>query len=451
MKLQTGAYILALACMVGTIGCGAGSAGAAAAKGSASGSGSGTQTAAAPASTDISAPVPATVAAAVGNNTSASSSFAGTTNGNIAPANVSKVSFHDLLAPGATTKIYVHTMLWWGTSGHMNIGYNSADPAEATRQVNDMVSRGIDGLIVDWYGPNNAAENNAAQALSQSAQQHAGFEFAICEDWGALKGAPDVNAKLIADVNYIYSTYTQSPNYMRKNGQPVIFLFGEEQMTINWAQVVASVQGNPIFIWRNNGGFTQPQSSGSFAWVGLTGNAADPGLAYLNSFYQTAVADAPKHPFGSGYKGFNDSIAPWGTHRLINQNCGQTWLATLGAIANNYTGGNQLENLQIPTWNDYEEGTEIETGIDNCVAISASLNGQSLNWSISGGQENTLHHYAVFTSPDGQTLTQLTDAQPGTHSINLSGYSFPAGTTLYVQAVGMPGLTNHISGPVKVN
>jgi hypothetical protein len=68
---------------------------------------------------------------------------------------------------------------------------------------------------------------------------------------------------------------------MLKNGHPVIVLFGEETLQINWTQVAASVQGNPLFIWRNSTGFTQPQSAGSFSWVGLTSNPADPGLAYL--------------------------------------------------------------------------------------------------------------------------------------------------------------------------
>ena len=323
-----------------------------------------------------------------------------------------------------------------------------ADSAEVKLQINDMISRGIDGLVLDWYGPQSTHENNALIAIMNEAQQHPGFEFAACEDWGALKGSPDVTAKLIADVNYIYSTFEPSPNYMRKNGRPVIILFGEETLQINWTQVAASVQGNPLFIWRNNGGFSQPQSAGSFSWIGLTANPADPGLAYLNSFYQTALATMGKQTFGSGYKGFNDSIAPWGSHRVLDQQCGQTWLATFADMGNHYSSGNQLSNIQIPTWNDYEEGSEIETGIDNCVTISASVTGQTLSWSISG-QENTLHHYTIFATADGTNLVPVGTVNAGTHTADLGSYSLSAGKyTLYVQAVGQPGLLNHMSGPV---
>ena len=170
-----------------------------------------------------------------------------------------------MLYAGANTKIYVHVKPWWGMSSHINIGYDSADPAEVHLQVTDMISRGIDGLVLDWYGPQNTQENNALIAIMNEAQQHSGFEFAACEDAGALTGAADVTAKLISDVNYIYSTFEQSPNYMRKNGRPVILLFGEETLSINWTQVAAGVQGNPLFIWGNSGGFTQPQSSGGFS------------------------------------------------------------------------------------------------------------------------------------------------------------------------------------------
>jgi hypothetical protein len=438
MKSKTGAFILAMFALVGMIGCGSG--------GSGSGSGSASQVSAV--SSSGTAPATTTLAAATSNNTSASSSFTGTSNGNIAPGNVSKVSLHDLLYPGANTKIYVHVQPWWGESSHINIGYNSADPAQVKLQINDMISRGIDGLVLDWYGPTNTQENNALIAIMNEAQQHSGFEFAACEDAGALTGAADVTTKLISDVNYIYSTFEQSPNYMRKNGRPVIILFGEETLSINWTQVAGSVQGNPLFIWRNNGGFTEPQSAGSFSWVGLTSNAADPGLAYLDSFYQTALTTVGKQTFGSGYKGFNDSIAPWGSHRLLDQQCGQTWLTTLADINNHYSSGNQLANIQIPTWNDYEEGTEIETGIDNCVSISASVTGQTLSWSISG-QENTLHNYVIYATADGVNLVPLGTVNAGTHSADLSAYSLSAGSyTLYVQAVGQPSMLNHMSGAV---
>jgi PKD repeat protein len=105
--------------------------------------------------------------------------------------------------------------------------------------------------------------------------------------------------------------------------------------------------------------------------------------------------------------------------------------------------------VQIPTWNDYEEGTEFESGIDNCVTIAAALTGSSiLSWTITG-QENTIDHYTVFASQDGQNLMPVTDAAAGTHAADLSGLGLPAGQySFFVKAVGKPSLLNHVSGPV---
>ncbi len=59
---------------------------------------------------------------------------------------------------GATTKIYAHLMVWFGGSNHMNVGYSSADAGQVHQQITDMISRGIDGVIIDWYGPNNSKD-----------------------------------------------------------------------------------------------------------------------------------------------------------------------------------------------------------------------------------------------------------------------------------------------------
>ena len=71
-----------------------------------------------------------------------------------------------------------------------------------------------------------------------------------------------------------------------------------------------------------------------------------------------------------------------------------------------YNSGNQLAAMQLVTWNDYEEGTEIESGIDNCVAVSAAMTGNSLQWKVTGN-ENTIDHYVVYISTDGQNLMSL--------------------------------------------
>src|SRR5258708_10951416 len=128
-------------------------------------------------------------------------------------------------------------------------------------------------------------------------------------------------------------------------------------------------------------------------------------------------------------------MASWGSHRVMPQQCGQTWLKTFTDLNNLYSSGNQLSDLQLVTWNDYEEATEIESGIENCLSLAPSLAGNNLQWNISG-EENTVDHYTVYISTDGQNLMSLADLQPGLRSLNLCSFSIPnASYKLFVQTL----------------
>ena len=391
-----------------------------------------------------------TLASQTSNNTSAANSFSSQSNGNLGAGNISKVDIHSLLYAGASTKIYAHLVPWFGGSNHMNVGYSSTDPTQVHRQVEDMISRGIDGVIIDWYGP-GSTEDTATKLIMAEAEKHASFSFAVMVDKGAIAragcGSCSAQQALISELNYIASAYYGSPAYMRWNGRPMVTNFDLDlHYSIDWNAVRSAVAGNPAFIFQHAGGFTHTQSSGSYSWVILSN---DYGMSYLSNFYDAGLAHASEDAYGGAYKGFNDSLASWGSGRVMSQQCGQTWLQTFNKINSMYNSSRQLDALQLVTWNDYEEGTEIETGIDNCVNISASLSSKTLKWSVSGN-ENTIDRYVVFISTDGQHLMELSQAGVGNQSINLDSYSLAPGTyTLYVQAVGKPVFRNHMSGAVK--
>jgi hypothetical protein len=392
-----------------------------------------------------------TLAAQTVNNTSAVSTFPNQSNGNAAPGNISKVDVHSLLYPGANTKIYAHLMVWFGGSNHMNVGYSSTDPAQVHRQILDMISRGIDGVIVDWYGPNNN-EDQATKLVMAEAEQHPGFTFAIMVDQGAIKwnscaGCSPQQA-LLSQLQYIEQTYFPSPAYLRTQGRPVVTNFNIDlAYSVNWDQVASALATQPVFWFQNNNGFTHSLSAGSYSWVMPT--TTDYGLAYLTSFYDTGLTWPHEETVGATYKGFNDSLASWGSNRVMGQQCGQTWLKTFSKVNSLYNSGRQLQSLQLVTWNDYEEASEIETGINNCLSVSASVSGNSLRWTFQGN-ESTVHHYVPYVSADGQNLMSLGEISPGNSSVNLCSYSIPNGSyTAYLQAVGKPSIANHLSAGVK--
>lgn len=396
--------------------------------------------------------VPVTsLSAEIANNTSAANNFQGQPNGNAAAGNISKLNLHSLLYPGSTTKIYAHFMPWWGDHRHINIGYSSHDPAQIHRQVTDMISRGIDGMIIDWYGPADYSDETAKLVMAE-VEQHPGFTFAIMVDKGAIQLSPcpgcSPQQTLISLVNYIEQTYTVSPAYMRIDGRPVITNFDIDlHYKIDWSAVNAAAPTNPDFIFQHKGGFSHPVSGGSYSWVIV--NVTDEGMNYLSQFYAAGLSAPDDETIGAAYKGFNDMLASWGTHRVMNQQCGQTFLETFRKINGLYNSGKQLEGLQMVTWNDYEEATELETGIDNCVSISSNLSGSVLSWQINGN-ENTIDHYAVYVSNDGTNLMPLNNLAAGSRSLNLCDYALAPGTyTAFVQAVGVPMMRNQISSGIR--
>jgi PKD repeat protein len=400
-----------------------------------------------------------TLSAQTANNTSAASSFAALSNGDPAPGNVSKLATANLLYSGATTAIYAQFQAWFGQPSHINVGYNSDDPTEVHNQVTDMLSRGISGAIVDWYGPDAAVENGTTMLLMAEAQSRNGaFVFAVQEDVGALGTCAttlncDLTQQIISDLTYVANTYETSPAYMTLNGRPAVFFFGVDKYAINWPLVRTSVPGNPYFIFIGTSGLTHPDADGYFAWVIIdTSKPNDESLGVLSTFYSGMQALAGGLTYGASYIGFNESLAPWVTSnpRIMNQHCGQTWLDTFAAVAGaGYSASHQLQAIQIVTWNDYEEGTEIETGISNCITLSPSINGTSLQWAITGN-ENAVDHYTVFISPDGQRLMNLASVAAGTHTLGLSTYGLVPNTTyqLFVEAIGVPSVQNQMSAPV---
>ncbi len=388
------------------------------------------------------------------NNTSANDSFRGMSNGNTTPSHVSKLPLRSLLYPGATAKIYARVVPFFLQSQkHVDVGYDSGDVHQVRRQVEDMISRGIDGAIVDWYGTDHPDLGRASFAFLGAAEDRKGFSFAISEDKGALKNCVrksgcDVTRHLIEDLNYAYDHFEKNASYLRYDERPVVFFFDVNLDPIDWSRVRRAVNGNPLFVFRNTRAFLQPESDGAFVWVDHTGHRD---LPYLDDFYRKYF-DAPRSRsvllFASVYKGFDDRAAPWSENRVTNQECGQIWLDTFAKVNRYFSPSKPLDALQVVTWNDYEEGTEIETGIDNCVDVQLSISQHTLTWRVSGN-EATIDHFTIYASPDSEKLFELAQLPSKTRKWELNSSGLPsAHYQLFVEAVGKPSITDKMSAPI---
>ena len=403
-----------------------------------------------------------TLTAQTTNNTAAANSFPGceiTTvtngqcvdNGDLAASNVSKVDVHTLLSASQQgAKIYTTYIPYWVHGTHPNIGYSSQDPNQVTKEIADLTSRGFDGVLVDWYGP-GSYEEGATEILKPQLEQQNQLKFALMIDQGAIEWFscyPSCSATqaLLNIIAFARSHgYFSSPAAIKNSdGKTIVTQFGMEAYNINWA-TIESQNSDLEWIFENAGAFTNQYTIGAYGWL----SPKDPlqqgyeGLDYTQYFLQIASQHQSKKNWASTWKGFNDVVASWAPPggRHIQQLCGKTWLDSWAAVAS-YT--DRLDAVQVVTWHDYEEGTEIQTGIDNCLTVSASVTGSTLNWNVAS--DSTLDHYVAYISADGQNLMSLGDYSVGTTSLNLAPFNFAPGTYyVFVQAVGKPSIKNQMS------
>jgi hypothetical protein len=324
-----------------------------------------------------------------------------------------------------------------------------------------------------------------------------------------------IEGALDADFNYINTNYVSVGDYYWTNGsptaEPVIAFFGsvcdfaalsfgdptEDCKTLgpgpnaiaNWNTIWSAVQNTfpGLKVVFQYGAFGRPMtSSGEFAWPqpsvwdkqnGNVKNGSqywwcDPNQAgcnsttYLYNFYEDGSQNPQDLTVGLLDKGFDDTNASWGKNRVTSQECGNVLLLTAQQVsANGFFGaGNQIPYMQIATWNDYEEGTEIETGIDNCYSVSGSIGSGMLNWTLASsdlygfGTTSTIHHFTIWWGLQGDDPNKLihvaaTNVAGNQTSISLSDLTVPTpapGYTvdLYVEAVGMPLFLNKMSAAI---
>jgi hypothetical protein len=201
--------------------------------------------------------------------------------------------------------------------------------------------------------------------------------------------------------------------------------------------------------------------------------ASDPeGLCLLFHFYQSALTateswntSVPMIDVGAAWKGFDNTYASWREFTSGNTNvasiiparCGQTWLDTFARANAAFSTTKQLPFLQVATWNDYDEGHEIETGIENCWSVSASMQPGSsvVNWNLvvanvqtnaaANASINTVDHIEIWTIDSSNNQKSVSVPASAT-SFDLAGLSLASGTyQVIVYEVSKPSIRNQAS------
>lgn len=273
--------------------------------------------------------------------------------------------------------------------------YNSQSPAIITKQIQKAKAMGIAGFVVDWYGPkagtllnNNDRDfiDKATDELIKQAELQ-GFKIALLYDEGAVfkdnAGLTEAHymTQLQSDLNYA-KKYFSSSAYLNINGYPAMFVFPYDAVDsyIDWNAVKNGLGTTITWIDKNPNPDTLAHDNlfdGFYAWVQPNNwehwdvYGKDWGEKYLEWFYSTMKSGnyVNKVMVGGVWPGFDDLLAPWGKHRFISRQNGLVYQKTM-ALAQQ----NNSPYILIGTWNDFEEGTDIEFGVDMTINMEDNEN-----------------------------------------------------------------------------
>ena len=272
---------------------------------------------------------------------------------------------------------------------------------------------------------------------------------------------------------------------------------GQRTFSNCWTAIWSRVRNEsavPLsLIFRNSDGFAHAQSNGAFMWneprpeVGSSLTAATQrdwqdhfanGDDYVDLFYRTAQCILPggtcqgQLAFGAAKKGFDRENAPFGAIGqgvVTAQQCGHVWLNSFAAPNspnphnNNqpyFDSNHQIPYMLVATWDDYEEGSEIETGIENCFTTNAFPDPntpRTLDWQIIANNgdaaEDTVQQYEIFQDTPTMTFGRIAvidrnDPRFVTKKFDVSSFISNPPNWFFVQARAKPSLSNHLSSNV---
>ena len=239
--------------------------------------------------------------------------------------------------------------------------YASGDPDIIEYQLLLMKYSGIDGVCIDWPGITQLYDypllvRNTEKVISLIGK--VGLHYAIVyedQDINIAAGKGVVTDKIAAareDMRYLQTHYWSDSSYERLGSAPLLLDFGPQTFlkAEDWTAIFSALSSSPAFftLWAHEN-YAGSNATGAFAWI----NADH--LASLRSFYTGKEAN----PFiASAYPGFNAYYAQggWGgpTFSIDHDNL-RTFRETLDLALHS-----NAAYVQLPTWNDYGEGTIIE-------------------------------------------------------------------------------------------
>jgi len=284
-------------------------------------------------------------------------------------------------------KVLIHYMGWFGegeSGRHWSCGqahtpligyYSSLSWAAQIYHILLSWSCGIDGLIINVKDDYDAdCMKTIIQTLKRIQDiDNVGFtyDFTISYDDQGLSDIFEAETKFTYLRDYILP---EPISFLRYNGIPAIFAFNYPDQYLTAEDYDTALDevfstNRPILVWNQIETDALGYASSFYPWVQPGGewNGSNWGQAYLDWFYPEFNKYATQLDFATGgvWAGFDDrSNTCWGGSRWIERQDGLVYIKTWEYI-NNYSEELPLLWTVIETWNDWNEGTEIEPSVED--------------------------------------------------------------------------------------
>ncbi|MDG2219892.1 MAG: glycoside hydrolase family 71/99-like protein [Rubripirellula sp.] len=238
--------------------------------------------------------------------------------------------------------------------------YDSGDPNVLEYHLLLMKLAGIDGVIVDWYGLTNFNDyailhRNTTRLLQQC--ERLKMKFVICyEDQtipalvtGNRIAAVDRVSHAATEIKWLNKYWFQSPSYVRLHGKPVLLSFGHTGLTSDeWTECITKLEF-PIAYFSQD--LRRKGAIGGFGWP-----SPNAGMQQVDRF----LVESAKWPnsIPAAFPRFDDVYLEAGVSKGYPQLAdgdGATLQTTLTKAIQS-----KASIIQIATWNDWGEGTQIE-------------------------------------------------------------------------------------------
>ncbi len=247
--------------------------------------------------------------------------------------------------------------------------YDSSNNYVIEYQMLMMKVSGVSGTIIDWYGTQGTNGDivpllNASNKIVAATQTY-GLGVGVClEDRFA-----STTADVTANINYLRNNYYTKSNYIRvgAGNAPLTLLFGPEKFTqpSQWNTILAGAGEKPALVpLQYQANQVGTGASGEMGWVYQNPGTSNHLTVQTNFLANEAGNFA--NSIGVAYHGYNDYYAQGGAGAgsgfVIPENNGQTLADTL---ALNQTYAANTKGIQVATWNDFGEGTQIEPTVQD--------------------------------------------------------------------------------------